>query len=240
MANSGIITGQYVRISQTPASIGDRILAQAIDWIIEISYAVAINWMATTSGLSVFNNAGGYFFTILLPVLCYCPLCEIFNNGQTIGKRLLKMQVVKADGSQPGIGAYLLRWLLFIVDGPTMMGAGVLVMLLNDRRQRLGDLAAGTMVIKLQSYHRMKVSLDEYSYLSNNYRPTYPQASDLSLEQAELINQTIQLPDGDPRIQALAAKVKQALGVEARANHDDSLFLYVIARDYRYYALEEI
>lgn len=240
MANSGIITGQYVRIRQTPASIGDRILAQIIDWIIIACYITAMNWTGSISGLSVFNITWFYFLTVLLPVLCYCPLCEMLNSGQTVGKWLLKTRVVKTDGSQPGIGAYLLRWLLFIVDGPMLSGAGLLVMMLNDRRQRLGDLAAGTMVIKLQNYHRMKVSLSEYSYLSNNYRPTYPQASDLSLEQAELINETAQLADDDPRIHALAAKVKQTLGIEARANHNDSLFLYIIARDYRYYALEEI
>jgi hypothetical protein len=51
----------------------------------------------------------------------------------------------------------------------------------------MGDLAAGTMVIKEQNYRKIHVSLDEFDYLTKDYRPTYPQAADLSLEQINVI-----------------------------------------------------
>ena len=95
----------------------------------------------------------------------------------------MNIRVVKLDGSTPSIGSYLLRWLLFIVDGPLTSGLGIFVILLTKNNQRLGDLAAGTMVIKEKNYRKIHVSLDEFDYLMKNYRPVYPQSADLSLEQ---------------------------------------------------------
>ena len=70
----------------------------------------------------------------------------------------MNIRVVKLDGS-PSIGSYLLRWLLFIVDGPLTSGLGIFVILLTKNNQRLGDLAAGTMVIKEKNYRKIHVSL---------------------------------------------------------------------------------
>ena len=56
----------------------------------------------------------------------------------------------------------------------------------------MGDLAAGTMVIKEKNYRKIHVSLDEFDYLTQNYQPTYPQAADLSLEQINVITRTLQ------------------------------------------------
>jgi len=74
------------------------------------------------------------------------------SNRSPILKRLMNIRVVKSDGSTPSISAYLLRWLLFIIDGPGTGGLGLLVVLLTKNSQRLGDLAAGTMVIKEKNY----------------------------------------------------------------------------------------
>ena len=68
---------------------------------------------------------------------------------------------------------------------------GLLVVLLNKNNQRLGDLAAGTMVIKEQNYRKIHVSLDEFDYLTQNYHPVYPQSADLSLEQVNVITRTL-------------------------------------------------
>ena len=150
------------------------------------------------------------------------------------------MRVVKKDGSTPSLGAYIMRWLLFIVDGPTMSGLGMLVMLLNQDNQRIGDIAAGTMVIKLNSYDKIQVSLDEFNQFSRSYQPVYPQVTDLSLEQIDLITRTLELPDNDPRIHALAEKVKQLLHISTPLERSDDTFLWRIVKDYQYYALEVI
>ena len=150
------------------------------------------------------------------------------------------MRVVKTDGSVPGIGAYLLRWIMMIIDGPTTSGLGVLVMVINKDTRRIGDLAAGTMVIKTNGYQKLQVSLEEFAPFSRNYRPVYPAAEDLTLEQVNLIDQTLRLKDEDPRIHALAEQVQQTLAIAHVHDSDDKTFLWHIKRDYQYYALEEI
>lgn len=156
-----------------------------------------------------------FLAVIYLPVLFYSFLCEMFNYGQSLGKRLMNIRVVKADGSVPSISSYLLRWLLFPIDGPITGGLGLLVALLTKNSQRMGDLAAGTMVIKEKNYRKIHVSLDEFDYLTQNYQPTYPQAADLSLEQINVITRTLQSGKKDRirYIAQLTKKVQELLSV---------------------------
>ena len=185
MAESTIITGQFVRISQTPASIGERLIALAIDYILLGFYVFSTLALFSRIHLPSDFTMLFFFAIVYLPVLLYAFLCEMFNQGQSFGKRLMNIRVVKADGSTPGIGSYLLRWLLFPIDGPVTGGLGLLVVLLTKNSQRMGDLAAGTMVIKEKNYRKIHVSLDEFDYLTKDYRPTYPQASDVDAETNE-------------------------------------------------------
>ena len=236
MAEKSIVTGQYVRIRQTSASVGERMLAQVIDGVIQFAYLTM--WWILSSNTDLYMGTLAIILVVLLPVFFYCPLCEILSGGQTFGKRLVKLRVIMADGTLPSPAAYLLRWLMMIADGPLLGYIGVLVMILNRNNQRFGDMAAGTLVVKLQSYSKIQVSLDEYDYLTEGYRPSYPQAADLSLEQADIIRRAVE-SDQPERISQLSQKVQQLLGVTRRESEDE-FFLRRIIRDYQYYALEEI
>lgn len=241
MADSTIITGQFVRIEQTPASIGERILALLVDYVLIILYSLSTAYILYETKL--FHGAAIYIYIlcIYLPVFFYFFLCEVFNHGQSVGKKLMNIRVVKADGSTPSISAYLLRWLLFFIDGPLTGGLGFIVILLTKSNQRIGDLAAGTMVIKEKNYRKIHVSLDEFDYLSKDYQPTYPQVTDLSLEQIDVITRTLASNEKDKayRVGALAQKVQQLLDVQPR-DRDHEGFLAKIVRDYQYYAMEEL
>lgn len=74
----------------------------------------------------------------------------------------------------------------------------------------MGDLAAGTMVIKEKNYRKIHVSLDEFDYLTKDYRPTYPQASDLSLEQINVITRTLQ--SGKKDVHAALPPLRKSAG----------------------------
>lgn len=238
MAQSSIITGQYVRIQPTVASVGDRIFAQILDWLVLLAYIMLATWIGVEGNI---NNDWYFMVALGIVPLFYTLLCEIFNQGQSIGKMIMKMQVVKLDGSRPTLSSYLMRWLLYLVDGPIVSFLGLLVMVLTRNNQRLGDLAAGTIVIKKQKYKKIQITLDEYDYLSKNYTPRYPQASDLSLEQIEIITRTLSIRQNDfqQRVNVLANKVREKLNIE-RKETDDAAFLHRIVRDYQFYALEEI
>ena len=159
MAESCITTGQYVRIQPTVASVGDRIFAQIIDWCVLLAYLTLMIWISASLDI---KNEWFMIIAFTFPPLFSTLLCEIFNNGRSLGKMAMKMRVVKLDGSSPTLGAYLMRWLLYLVDGPLTSFIGLLVIVLSRNNQRLGDMAAGTVVIKKQKYSKIQISLDEY------------------------------------------------------------------------------
>lgn len=238
-----IVTGQFVRINQSAASLGERMAAQLIDWGIELVWVIAILWllsmMPDVASTSIITKIA-YVLLLFFPVICYSLLWELFNHGQTPGKRLMKLRVVKTDGSSPSLGALIMRWMLWIADGPTLSFLGIFVMLVTRNHQRFGDMAAGTMVIKLASYNKISVTLDEFDHLSPDYKPYYPQAADLSLEQVNLITQTLKAEPTAPHVMALADKVRQVLAITHVKETSSHGFLERIVRDYQYYALQEV
>jgi uncharacterized RDD family membrane protein YckC len=240
MSETKIITNQYVEIEQTPTGVGERIFARIIDFIIMFLYCYGM--------IFLIDRLGGFdgsefplllFFIFYLPVVFYSFLWEVFNNGRSPGKMLFKTRVVMRDGAAPSIGAYFMRWMLLFVD-VWMSWIGVLVILLNNKNQRFGDIAAGTMVIKERDYKSIHISLDEYDYLRKNYKPFFPQAENLSLEQVNTINEALSRFDDNrySRISVLTSKVKDFLKINADV--EDAVFLATLLRDYQYFALEEI
>ena len=244
MADSTIITGQYVQIDQTPANAGERMIARIVDYILlgVYCFAIAVCINIISDGVSYFTDDMVIvcYVIFMLPVMFYSLIWELFNRGQSPGKKLFGIRVVMKDGTTPQLSAYLLRWLMLIVDIYLFQCIGILSILLTKNSQRLGDLAAGTLVIKEKDFRKINVTLDEFRHLSVNYRPIFPQAENLSLEQVNLINQTLFRydPERPVRIRELACKVRQFLKINPPVS--DEALLQTLTRDYQYYALEEI
>ena len=144
-----IITGQYVKIMQTPASIGERIAAQLIDWVVLAAYYTLYYVVRDQTDINF--SIGFEIVVALLPVTFYTLLCEIFNHGQTIGKRVMKLRVVMKDGTVPSLSSYLLRWVLWLVDGPLLSFLGVVVICLLSflRRARTPHLSKDAYGVKI-------------------------------------------------------------------------------------------
>ena len=69
--------------------------------------------------------------------------------GQTVGKMLMGIQVIReGTGQTPGIGAAVIRTLLRFIDGILVYLVGFVIVLISGKNQRLGDMAAGTLVIR--------------------------------------------------------------------------------------------
>ena len=244
MSDSTIVTGQYVQIDQTPASLGARVLGRLIDTVLLLVYCAAVFglWIAYMRMTEGEQDAFGSFLILsvfYLPALGYSFFWETFNNGQTPGKRFLGMRVVMKNGDRPTVAAYLFRWLFLLIDMHTSY-VGILCIALTKNNQRVGDLAAGTLVIKEKDYKKIHVTLDEFSHLNRDYHPVFPQAERLSLAQVDLINRT--LTGGDrqtrpERIRQLANEVRRFLGLADNGAADEAL-LRTLVRDYQHYALE--
>jgi uncharacterized RDD family membrane protein YckC len=126
-----------------------RILAFAIDLIIRGVILAVLSIASIPLGI---GGVGGGFFLIILFVVewLYPVLFELLARGQTPGKKLLGIAVVNDDLSPVTLGTSLIRNLLRTVDFlPLFYLAGIVTMLTNRRFQRLGDLAAGTLVISI-------------------------------------------------------------------------------------------
>jgi uncharacterized RDD family membrane protein YckC len=96
------------------------------------------------------GDATSFYVIELLVGLLYGGVIQGLTGG-TIGKVICGIRVMREDGSRPGIGRGVLRWVLLIVDDfPYFipMLTGFIVALSNERRRRVGDMAAGTFVVR--------------------------------------------------------------------------------------------
>jgi uncharacterized RDD family membrane protein YckC len=233
-----IQTPQNVTVEYEIGGIGDRILATFLDYLVlfvwsVVCFGVGAVWLRTASMPKV-GSSITVLLTILLvgvPWIFYHLLSEIFFNGQSIGKRARDLKVIRLDGTQPSLGDYLLRWLLRLIDISLMSGAvAVITILINGKGQRLGDLAAGTTVVRVKT----STQLDETIMLPDaGYQVVFPQAASLTNEDVTLIRQLFQ--QGMRRqnymlLNEVANKVKSLTGI--RTDLQDEPFLRTVLRDY--------
>ena len=247
MTSSNITTNQFVRIDQTPASIAERVIARIIDMVIAGIIGTATMYIYFFLFYYETKNQLNYlfFFLIILPLWLYDFLWETFNEGQSPGKYIMKIRVVNKDGSRPTMGSFFMRWLLSTID-VGLSGIGLLFILLTKNAQRLGDLAAGTMVIKQVNLDKIHVSLDEFYYAKKDYRPVYEEAKNLSQAQIEVIEKAVYGGNGEHenQIATLADKVAKFLEIEDKLKasiqkgNSKEKFLATILHDYNYYLLE--
>ena len=251
MATIRIHTTQNVTLEYEVASLGDRILALLLDYLFLFAWGVL--WVLIV-GVLVSSNSGhgsGYRgwaealgvgavlllgFVIVVPLIFYFLLSEVFFNGQTLGKKARNIRVVRLDGTAPRVGDYFLRWLLRLVDFGFGGGlVALLTIIINGRGQRLGDLAAGTTVISLRPQpNLLPADLPDPAALAD-YQPVFPQARDLSDHDVALLRQLLgrSVSRGNYLLlNETATKIKQLLHVQT--DLPDEAFLRTVLRDHAY------
>lgn len=232
MQNVGVETTQNVLINYELASIGDRILATLFDWLIFIGYF----GLVTLALIPINFNIPTFAFIILyLPIFFYHLISEIFFNGQSLGKKQMKIKVMKLDGSRPSIGAYLFRWMIRPLDMFMYGAVAMITILVTGKGQRLGDLTAGTTVIKI--IQRLDLTHQEvFKQSQETHIITFPQVNKLSDQDVSLIKETLQVYRNSANAVPLAAmenKVKSHLNIQS--DLPAVKFLYTIIKDYTHY-----
>jgi uncharacterized RDD family membrane protein YckC len=157
---------------QTPleyelAGVGSRVLAMLFDTLYQL--AVSVMLMLALLMLAALLSSGDLFtgqsvgvrFGLMLGVTMlalfvvqfgYFLLFEL-RGGQTPGKRRLGLRVIHASGRPMVAHEAVARNLLRLIDGlPAAYGVGLLSIMFTSRRQRLGDLLAGTVVVHERTY----------------------------------------------------------------------------------------
>lgn len=231
MQKVGIQTTQNVLIDYEVASLGERIGAYLIDGLLLVAYIFILGYI----NLEVYQLPIYVNIILALPFFLYHLLCEVFFNGQSIGKRQLHIKVVRLDGTSPSLGSYLLRWILRPVDFLLYGSVAILCILIGGKGQRLGDIAAGTTVVK---YHKESFSRMQQAYtpdLPEDYVVHFPQVSRLNEEDIALIRETLALyrrtANAEP-VQVMSEKAMALLQVETQM--PPVKFLNVLIKDYQY------
>ncbi|TXD81950.1 RDD family protein [Subsaximicrobium wynnwilliamsii] len=243
MVELQINTTQNVNINFIAASVGERILAFIIDLIIKVAYAVVtyqimfklfqidemVMEMDQWSQMAVY----GIFF---LPIVFYSLVFETWLDGQTPGKRIMKIKVVKIDGYQASLADYMIRWFFRIIDLNMFSGVVALIAIVTSKKsQRLGDMTAGTSVITLKN--KININHTILEELDDDYVPTYPNVIKLSDNDARIIKETFIKAKASRDYETLVKlrkKVVEVVGIKDYNDHDIK-FIDVILKDYNYY-----
>lgn len=230
---SHILSSQDVRIAQEPASIGARLVALILDGMI---YGVYYYLLAMLGTLGLLDEANTYtlFILFLLPFF-YTLICETMMSGQTLGKWIMHIRVVSLDGGGPSLLSFFLRWLMLPFDLLFSLGLGELCIFFTERQQRLGDLIAGTWVVKTQTYQNEMFTLNGYS-LDEKYTIRYPKAINLTPAQAATIHDVLMNRFSMSVRQAshsLVPKVEAIVGKHRDEHNDVDSYLSAVLRDYR-------
>ena len=243
MSEITINTTQNVKINFTLASVGNRIGAYLLDFLIRIAYLIvvytilynAFNFNTILSGMDNWSVVAIHL-VICLPFILYSLFMESFFEGQTIGKKLLKLKVVKIDGYQSSFSEYLIRWFFGIIDVYCLWSlVGLISLVISKKTQSVGDIVAGTTVISLKN--NVTISNTILEDLGEQYVPVYPLVIKLSDNDMRIIKETFNkaMAKNDfTMITKLKDKIEKVTGIK-NASRSEIEFVRVVLKDYNFY-----
>ena len=242
MVELQINTTQNVNINFTAASVGERVLASIIDYIIKAAYFFGFGYLlfdVLRFDQSFYELDGwsreAVYAIFMIPILFYSITLESFFDGQTVGKRIMKIRVVKIDGYQASFPDFLIRWALRAIDMIFFGVVALITVALSKKSQRLGDMSAGTSVITLKNNVNINHTILEE--LDDNYEPTYPNVIKLSDNDVRIIKESYLRARGAREYETLK-KLREKI-VEVMELNDysgsDIQFIDTVLKDYNYY-----
>lgn len=234
MSELQINTTQNVKIKFEAAGVGERLLAFIIDTLIKIAYLTVMNiFFGVFDGMDEWSKIG-LNSLISLPVIFYTLVLEALLEGQTLGKKALKIRVVKIDGYQASLSDYLVRWFFRIVD-IYIFGLGFFSIAFSKKAQRFGDMAAGTAVISLKD--KVNINHTILEDLKADYKPTYPGVIKLSDNDARIIKETFnnaRAAKDYTTLIKLRTKIMEVAEIKNQKGTDIE-FIDTVLKDYNYY-----
>ncbi|MEJ7739125.1 MAG: RDD family protein [Chitinophagaceae bacterium] len=230
-----ISTTQNIELEYDLAGLGERIVGWIIDWLILGAYLFIMLTIFMSSGI-----LGGMMTFITIPIFFYDLTMEVFMNGQSIGKRVMNIKVISLDGNQPTLGQYLIRWLMRLVDIAVTIGSVAFISIaVSEKKQRLGDMVAGTTLIKTT----VRVAFQQTIYVPTHhpdYAVSFPDVATLADKDMQLIKEVIMVVNktGNSMLALQAAeKIKETLQIQT--NMEPVNFLRILLSDYNYITSKE-
>jgi len=220
-----IETPEHVRVSYEIAGFGSRFLAALMDHIIQLAVLAVLGViLAALASLSPKIPFGAQEVLVVLLAgiglifIGYFVLFEMLWNGQTPGKRQAGLRVIRDNGTPITLTESLLRNVIRLVDLlPFYYGLGILSMLLSRQSKRLGDYAAGTVVVKEHATEEPVPDAAPGPAQDETLATLVPLLARLDAREATAVEQFIERRDAlDPAVrrslaQEIAAAVQKAL-----------------------------
>ena len=246
------------------AEFHKRLLAYGIDFCILLIFYISMKHVYYGGYKEVTNeilksHIGIDILTISLPMLLYSLVTETILHGQTIGKKIMRIRVISLEGGEPTLGQYLLRWMFKAFEWPLMFGytlftagnliayigitglfgiAVVIIIAITKKNQRLGDVAANTVVVSTRS----SLTVNDTIFIDvaqTNYKVLFPQVLKLTDRDINTIKNVLsqyQKSHNSDTCMRLAAKICEVL--KLTTNMYPIQFLEKLLEDYNYLANE--
>jgi uncharacterized RDD family membrane protein YckC len=248
-----IETPEQIGVDLELAGLGTRFLAQIVDWFWKVLISAILLFVGSVvlvlvTQLNPIEKKSPVMIAVVISILyClwlgYAIYFELRWNGQTPGKRFVKIRAVQQNGAPLDARAACIRNLLAIADFlPAFHLLGAILILLTTNRQRLGDLAAGTIVVRERAAGAGPETADELlEYAAEEYSFTALQLSALKPADRTIIRSFLQRfrqmdRAGRERlafrmIDTLVNKMNYRLDVEIVDDHEARVFLASLLRD---------
>jgi uncharacterized RDD family membrane protein YckC len=178
-----IETPELVAIQMPLAGIGSRFIALLVDYVIWFVGIAFVAWIFAffLPGLTAFNRISAqwatalYLFLIFLFNWGYFTLFEAFNNGRTPGKRIARIRVIQRSGRAIGLFESMARNFIRYIDQiPFFYAVGAIAIFVTRDHQRLGDLAAGTLVVRDRIEEAPMSTEATRTFTANIFTPALP------------------------------------------------------------------
>ena len=239
MATIAIPTVQNVVIDYPLASLGERILAFFIDLLCLFGLILLLALIERLTPFIAFSEISIIAYVLYLFFWLYHLLFEIFFNGQSLGKKAMKLKVVSKDGTSPSFSSFFMRWIFRLLEITLFQGSlAAIVIAINGKGQRLGDLAAGTTVISLKTAaSRKALNLPRRRDRNMEYNEV-TRLSDAQMAKIREIYASARRHGNKKLMVDLAKKIEQMIDVKNREQSAHS-FVKKIMEDYTVYFEKE-
>lgn len=246
------------------APVYKRILAYLVDFTLLLLYIVSMKYLyyngVVASDSYMKQRIGLDMLTISLPMLLYSVVCEVLMHGQTLGKKIFNIRVISLSGGEPSLSQYLIRWMFRVFEWPFFFGyimfsgtaftayifvtlflglTVAVIIAVTRKNQRLGDLAANTVVVDTRS----DFGVDDTVFMEideENYEVKFPEVLRLSDRDINTIKNVLDISHKNRQqelSERVALKIQNVLTITTDMPADE--FLQKLLSDYNYLATRQ-